>query len=66
MKYIDINKNSIIEEIKFKEEEESNSNPPMKISSELAQTLGFSSSHDFIESLTTKQSTSVAEPAKSI
>ena len=34
MKYIDINKNSIIEEIKFKEEE-SNSNPPMKISSDI-------------------------------
>lgn len=39
----------------------------MNISSELAQTLGFSSSHDFIEILTTQQkSTSVAEPAKSI
>lgn len=36
----------------------------MNISSELAQTLGFSSSHDFIEILTTQQSTSVAEPAK--
>ena len=34
IKYIDINKNSIIEEINFKEDE-LNSNPPMKISSDI-------------------------------